>query len=145
MAYYTTLLKKLASKRIEKAAGGAITPGHLVKLNSSDQLVVHDSAGGLLTPKMIAFEDELQGKTITDAYASGNQVQAEILDPGDEVYAIIATSQTISIGDRLESAGDGTLREYALASADDTSNIFGIAMEAVTTTSSTARCRVMVV
>lgn len=145
MAYYTILLKKLQSKRLEKVAGGTITPGHFVKLNSSDALVVHDSAGGLVTPKMIAVEDELQGNTISDNYSSGDRVQAEILDPGDEVYAIIATSQNIAIGDQLESAADGTLREYALASVDDTSNIVAIALEAVTTTEATARCRVMIV
>jgi hypothetical protein len=148
MAYNTVILKKFGNPiRIERAPGGTITPGHLVKINSSDQLVVHSTAAGRMSPMMVAVEDELQGNGITDTYtvSNGGRVQAEVLRPGDEFYGILTTSQTISIGDLLESTGDGTLREMALSSVDDPQLPCAMAVEAVTTTSAVARIKAMVI
>jgi len=148
MAFYTVLLKKYVGIRIEHVAGGNVTPGHLIMLNSSNAVVVHNVAQGSALPKMFAVEDELQGKTITDVYAATNLVQCEIMLPGEEVYAIIADNQTISIGDKLVSAGDGTLQEAttpASDGADYDGRFVGIAREAVTTSGAVARCRVMIV
>ena len=59
---------------------------------------------------MFALEDELQGNSIDDAYADGDQVQCWCAQAGEEVYAILADdSAAVSIGDYLESNGDGNL------------------------------------
>jgi hypothetical protein len=41
-----TILLKGRGIRMEGPAGGSITPGHLVTVNSSGQIVVHNNAGG---------------------------------------------------------------------------------------------------
>jgi hypothetical protein len=148
MAKNTVILKKNSTVRMERVAGGTITPGHLVKLNSSNQFVVHATAGGTAA-KIFAVEDELQGKLITDTYLATARVQADVVQPGDEVYAILTTSQTVIIGDYLESAGDGTLaKAQAQASVSDgesyPNRIIAMALEAVTTTSAVSRIIVQI-
>ena len=93
----------------EERAAGAITPGHLLILGSGDTVTVHTPEGGR-AERMIALEDALQGNTITDAYASGDVVTLLHALPGDEAYVMIAAGETITIGEQLISAGDGTLK-----------------------------------
>lgn len=130
----------------ERDAGGTITPGQLIMLNSSDDVVVHNLAGGNCDA-YFAIEDSLQGNEITDDYTSGNKVQCVSPVNGDEIYAILTTSQTVAIGDYLESNGDGNLREHDVDSGAVmyTKVIVAKAKEAVTTTVATARIRVQIV
>ena len=60
---------------------------------------------------MFACEDELQGRTISEAYADNERVFFLCALPGDEVQARIKSGESIAVGDYLEPAGDGTLRE----------------------------------
>jgi hypothetical protein len=140
----------------EHVAGGAITPGHLIALNSSGLVVVHPTAGGSAPERLFAFEDDLRGKGIDDAYDSttNKNVRCGVCQPGVEVYAWLATSQTITIGDLLESNGNGQLKEHlAQQGPQATSPAVGIrtqqvvarALEAVTTTGTAARIKVRVV
>lgn len=130
----------------EFSAGGTITPGQLIMLNSSNQVVRHNLAGGNVDA-FFAIEDSLQGNEIGDDYSSTNRVQCVNCVNGDEIYAILAPSQTITIGDYLESNGDGNLREHAVDSGTViyTKTIVAKAKEAVTTTGSVARIRVQIV
>jgi len=148
MAYRTVVLKGDPIRK-EIKAGGAITPGHLVERNTSGNVVVHPTAGGNYSPTF-AIEDSLQGKEITDAYATNNRVQVAFLSSGMEVAAILTTSQTIVIGDLLESAGNGTVRKHTVQAADSVGALEAgeqiptllarlRAIEAVTTTVATAR------
>lgn len=112
----TIKLKKYSDVVEEFTAGGAITPGHLVMVNSSGDVVVHNSAGGNAFP-MFALENELEGEDMDTAYASDDQVQVWIPGRGDIVNAILKDGQNVVIGDWLESAGDGTLQEHAADSS----------------------------
>lgn len=106
-----TIQLKGAGLRKEAPAGGAITPGHLITRNSSNAFIVHAVAAGPAVA-MFALENELFGKEITAAYASGEQVLAWVPEKGSEVYALVAAAAAaIVVGDYLESAGDGTLRK----------------------------------
>ncbi len=130
---HTVKLKKYEDINVELVAVAAITPGHLVEKTSAGKTQKHSTAGGNATPKMFALEDELQGKEIDDAYAADDPVQVWICQPGEVVNALLKNGETIVIGDRLESAGDGTLRKYG---ADSTgvyypNVIVGIANEAL--------------
>lgn len=125
-------------KEDERAAGGAITPGHLIKVNSSDAVVVHATSGGICEP-IFAKEMPLFGKTIDDAYASGDVVLMHKADRGDIINAILAVSQTIAIGAELMSNGDGTL-----TAKTSTNYIVGYAEEAVTTTGAVKRIPVRI-
>jgi hypothetical protein len=106
------ILKNYLSIFEEIQAGGAITPGHLIEVNSSGYVVVHATAGGNAAPIMVALEDELQGKEIGDAYASGNKVRVWIPQRGDQAYMLLKDGENVSIGDKLESAGNGTLQKH---------------------------------
>lgn len=130
----------------EYSAGGTITPGHLLKLNSSGAVIAHNVAGGPAL-RMFAVENEFAGKGVDDNYSSGEKVQVWFPQPGDEVYALLKASQNVSIGDFLESAGDGTLQKYSAASAgvaEWASNIVGVALVA-SNVGSVARIKVKVI
>jgi hypothetical protein len=112
-----TILLKGRGYRMERIAAGAITPGHLVALDSNNKLAVHAVAGGKALPCWAVEMEHLGNNARTSgdidtAYAANDFVQAEILSPGCEVYALLpANAPAIVIGDVLESAGDGTLRK----------------------------------
>lgn len=147
MAYRTIVLKGDAIRK-ELKAGGAITPGHLCQRNSSGNVVVHPTAGGNASP-IFAIEDSLQGNEVGDAYALNDRVHLAYLSSGMEVVGILTTSQTVAIGDLLESVGDGTLRKHTVQAADSigallagesiyTNPAIVRAIEAVTTTGTTS-------
>jgi len=141
---------------IEATAGGTITPGHLVQIGSDGLVVVHAAAGGSAPGGMFALEDDAQGRGITDTYDSttNKNVLIGVCGRGAEVYAILTTSQTVAIGDALESAGNGTLRKHVAQTTVGAQSpgvgarsgqIVGRAIDAVTTTASVARIQVRVV
>lgn len=144
----TIKLKKYSDIIEEYPAGGAITPGHLIKLGSNNKVVVHDGAGENALP-IFALEDELQGRGISDAFATDEPVQCWVAGRGDIVNAILTTSQTVVIGDWLESAGNGTLQKHVPDTDSDGTDIFGKqivgqAVVAVTTTAAVARIAVRI-
>lgn len=101
----------LGSGRHEEAiAGGAITPGMLIKLDSAGEVVVHATQGGP-AEKLFALEDALQGNSIDDAYATDDLVGYVAASPGDVVYAYLDVGENVVIGDLLVSAGNGSLEK----------------------------------
>lgn len=97
----------------EAVASGVIKPGHLIKLDSNDKVLVHATANGE-AERAFAVEDALQGRTIDTAYAIGERVSYVLPVPGDEVAAYIkaGANGNIVIGDKLVSAGNGCLEKY---------------------------------
>jgi len=135
--------------RKELVAGGTITPGHLIMINSAGKYVVHGTAKGRAL-KCFADIADHNGKGLDDNYVANDLVMGEIVDSGAEVNALLAASATaVVIGAQLESAGDGTLRNIT---ADNTTGpVFGgypiaIALEAVDNSGggTPARIRVLV-
>ena len=122
----TIVLKQVARDRaqIEKVPAAAFYPGHLLELTTADKLQKHSTQDGVVTPIMFAIEDNIQGNTIDTVYAVTGRAQAWIPKAGDEVYAVLADGQTATIGSKLTSNGDGTLKV-------GTSNIVAIATEAL--------------
>ncbi len=144
----TIKLKDYNKNQLELVADGVMTPGMLVELTSAGKVKKHaTSEGNVLV--MIALEDELQGKAITEDYADADQVQVWVPSRGDEVYGVLATNQVIVIGDFLASNGDGTFKKHVPIQADypvaDAATpilvqaIVGQAIEAKTTTSAVGR------
>lgn len=116
------------------ATAVALIPGMLLELTSAGLVQAHSTAGGTVLP-MFAFEDELQGKGIDQAYAVSDKIQVWIPGRGDQVYAILADDNNVAIGNFLESNGAGLLQKHA---SDDssvapniTNQIVGVALEAV--------------
>ena len=110
MANNTIILRARKRFTKERNAGGAITPGHLIELNTSDQVVVHATAAAVFAQKSFALEDQAQGRGIDDAYSTAERVVYQVFTPGDEVYALLENGAVATIGAALESAGDGTLQ-----------------------------------
>lgn len=137
MAYRTIKVKKYSDVIEEIVASAAVTPGMLLVLENTGKVKAHAAADKDAIP-MFALEDELQGKGIDDAYASGDPVQVWFPYRGDMVYAILADGQNVAIGDMLVSNGDGTLKKHvsdAEASGETLTvyplQIVGQALEAV--------------
>jgi hypothetical protein len=99
----------------EAAAGGAITPGHLITRNTSNQFVVHAGAEANAYA-MFALEKDFVGKDLSSAYVATERVQAVVPLPGAEIYALLpASALAVVIGDELVSNGDGTLKKVTTA------------------------------
>lgn len=105
----TIKLKKYLDVVEEANAESAITPGQLVEFIANGNVQPHSTAGGAAMPAF-ALEDELQGRTVRDAYEAGTPVQVWIAQAGEMVYALANAGATITPGLYLESAGNGTFR-----------------------------------
>jgi len=89
-------------------------PGHLVERDTNGKLQKHNGSASVAQP-MFLFEDELQGKDIDQAVLADNPGQAIIAGRGDEAQAVLADGENVSVGDKLESNGDGTLKQGTTA------------------------------
>jgi hypothetical protein len=108
-----TILLKGRGTRLERSTSSTITPGMLVDVNSSDQLIPHAGAGAP-SIKAWAVENDLEGKEIGDNYVANDYVQSEIMRTGDEVLGFLqAGSAAVVIGDKLEAHSDGSLKKLA--------------------------------
>lgn len=94
----------------EHLASAALTPGHLIELISTNKVRKHATAKGF-AEVMFALEDALQGRPISTAYAADELVQCGIAGRGAIVQAWLEPGNNYAIGDKLQSAGDGTLQE----------------------------------
>lgn len=133
----------------EAPVAEAITPGHLIALNSSGAMIKHNVAGPAAAAGAnaqgavkVAVENDIFGDGIDDAWASGDQGLYQPLDTGCEFMALLAPAATaVAYGDLVESAGNGTVRKTTI-----TANAIGRAVEAVDNSAggSPARLRVEV-
>jgi hypothetical protein len=90
------------------AAG--IKPGMLVKVNSSNEVVVHANAEGVLGDEvMIVTEDALQSGGIAGTYPDGDICTVNIYPPGSTFRGLLSAGESIAIGDSIVSGGDGYL------------------------------------
>lgn len=99
-------------------------PGMLIALNSSSVYVPHPTADGGAEVN-IALEDALQGKTIDDAYASGELVRFAQPRRGDVVLLLLEAGQNVQDGTKLVSAGAG----YVQAQTGEDADAFAVALE----------------
>jgi len=115
----------------EATASGAVTPGMLLEEDSSAEVKAHATEGGYCE-RLFAIEDALQGNTVDDVYADDALVQFHVVDPGAEVDALIKAGESIVVGERLISAGDGTLiAEGSVSSGTTIQQIIANAREAI--------------
>lgn len=149
----TVILKRYNNVQFEAIANEAITPGSLVEVMSTGKIKNHATAQGNAIPYFV-IEDAIMGKTINDNVAKDDLARVMVAGRGDEVYAILATLQTIVVGDLLASAGDGTLEEFTAIKCDSDASAgavttplqaVAVALEAVTTTSATKRIKVRII
>jgi hypothetical protein len=121
------------SPQREFEAHAALYPGMLLEMNSDGEVLPHATAAGE-SVNMWAKEDELQGKTVNDAYAAGDQVQVLFPRRGDVVYGRVANGASITKGDYVTSNGDGYVKAHT--GSEKASGVLGIALESVDMTDS---------
>lgn len=112
----------------EREANAVITPGDLVELMSSGNIRRHAGLG-TAAQRAFALENDLIGRGIGDDYAAGEGVRYGVFQPGAEVFALLVTGESCSIGDFLESAANGKLQ---VASTPVEGSNVAIALEAIT-------------
>jgi hypothetical protein len=99
------------------AASESITPGHLVDRFNNGGIIrwrKHATAGVAIAPA-VATDQSMLNKGVDDVYAAGDLMEVSILHKGGTAWMFIASGQNIAAGNKLESAGDGTLKIYATA------------------------------
>jgi hypothetical protein len=111
----------------EGVAGGAVIPGEVVSLATTNKYVRHATAGAYCE-KTFAIEDALQGRPISTAYALDERLSFVVASPGDVVFGWLKGAENATRGALLASAGDGTLRvkqaaDIAIAIAMDPLNL----------------------
>ncbi len=117
------------------ATAVAIVPGYLIERTSAGLVQAHSTAGGP-AEKLFAIEDAEQGKGIDDAYAVSVPIKTWKPVPGERVYAEHDTTSggALTIGEFVESAGDGTVRGYTAQASggavEAANSIIGVALEA---------------
>lgn len=117
-------------RREEALANAALTPGHVVELMSTGKIRKHATAGGY-GQRMVAVEDALQGRTISDAYEADELASYNICAPGSESYVYQKAGSNVAVGALMISAGDGTLIENGeQASGVTVRQILAVALEA---------------
>jgi len=103
--------------------GAQVYPGELVEIyNDSGTLKIKPHSGAE-QPAVKAFvlEDRNEGRTVDDAIAVGELAEVYFALPGDAIQARISNGQDVTIGNKVESAGDGRLQAFTAdtwASAD---------------------------
>jgi hypothetical protein len=127
MAYNTVKIKKYLDVIVEYVAAATITPGMLLEITSAGKVQAHSSAGQNVLGHIVALEDELQGNGIDDDYSADDPVQCWVTQRGEVAYMLLEDGEDVSIGDALESAGDGRLQKYVADTetlgADSSGNI----------------------
>lgn len=106
-----TIRLKGCSRYEEAVAAGTISPGQLIKHNTSSQVLRHSTATGF-GAVYIAIEDALQGKTVDDNYAADDIVGYIIPQSGDECQVKLDAGENVVVGDMLESAGNGNFQKF---------------------------------
>lgn len=115
----------------EAVADAALSPGHLIEKDSAGEVKKHATEGGY-AERMVAVEDALQGKTTADAYSAGDRVFFHRYYPGAKCQMYLKVGENVAIGDKLISAGDGTLIANGSESSGTTvRQIIAIAEEAL--------------
>ncbi len=111
----------------EGVATAALNPGYLVEFDGATDKVKKQSTAQEDCRRAFALENDLVGDERTDAYAKDDRVRYGSFHAGQEVYArVAAAAPAIVLGNKLEAAGDGTVRKLTANGA-----VVGFALEAV--------------
>ena len=149
MANNTIALKGEYTRK-EAEASEAVTPGELVEFGGSNDIQKHSTAGGNARAAF-ALENDLVGEGIDDDYDSGDRLQYGVFRQGAEVYALLATGAasavSVSKGSPVESAGDGTVQNWATAAEAtpvEVDNLVGYALESVDNSAGGSEARIKI-
>lgn len=106
MSVRTIITYQATTVTNEFQLGEAALPGHVVTLESDGKFYKQATAGAPASMQVLR-EDDLQGKGVTDAYASDDRARAAVLRAGDRFHARLAGDITVEVGALLKLAGGG--------------------------------------
>jgi hypothetical protein len=106
----------------------AISPGMILDYSDGDTstFVAHPDAGESAKPVRVAEINYLLGETTSDDYEADDHGPVAFLRAGDLFMGLLASGTDYSDGDKLVSAGDGTLKQM---SSEDEGALVGILKE----------------
>lgn len=122
----------------ERTADSAIDAGDLVERTATG-VQSHSTDGGHLDQVLVAQDDRAMGYEAGDTLPSGDLIRMLVANSGVGLHLNLAagsdladsTEANISEGDRLVSAGDGTVRQFDDVDGDVDTDVVAIAEEAV--------------
>jgi len=94
----------------EEAADGAVTAGFLLE-RTANGVAAHSTAAGDINTPLVAKDLRQAGFTLGDEYSDGVDVPY-LACSGGGAHLMLATANDVAAGDRLVSAGDGSVRAY---------------------------------
>lgn len=112
----------LDNTHLSAPTGTAIIPGMFIELaNFSGTLKYQPVASATNVASAVIAEEQIElsipnglltGTTSCDTpYLAGSLVKAWTMRPGDEAWALVGSGVDITIGDRMQQAGGGLLKE----------------------------------
>lgn len=118
--------------RLEGIAGGAATPGMLMKLASTGKYVVHATVSGP-GELLIAGVESFVGADLSETvYADTERIFMHVPHRGEKFLALIKDGENVAIGSHLVSNGDGTFKVYDAPAVDAIMpTVFAIAEDAL--------------
>ncbi len=137
--------------RKEALADEALTPGHLVRFDASEELEKHADENGVLVGKLVVLESQTPDTdtypttaAIDIPYAADDTAYYAEGQPGDVFNMFLADQVEAVKGiSQLVSKGDGTLKVAAVDASTFANAIVGVA-DADVTASGVTRCRVRI-
>ena len=108
MAYERIHNKGTLWQKEELVAASTISPGMLLEVIAAGTIQAHSTEGGR-AERIIALEDEFQGKTVDDDYSADDPVQIAVAVPGEVFNLLMAAGEDGAPGAAVVSGGDGTV------------------------------------
>lgn len=110
----TVFLGGLRDQIGDLAASETIRPGHLVdRFNNAGVIRWRKHAtASIAVARAVATDQAMVNKGVDDDYLVGDLMEVSILHAGATAWMFIASGQNIVAGNKLESAGDGTLKIF---------------------------------
>jgi len=132
----------------DRVATASTVPGCIVEVASTGKLTKISSAAKQNNRIFVVenpYATDHTASALSQAYAADDAVFYVYAQPGDIVYALLAASQTISIGSPLVTTTTaGALGTATIDATVVTGALVGFAEEAVTTTGSTGYVKVRI-
>lgn len=102
----------------EYIAGVEIIPGMVIELFNDTGLKwrPHNAAADMQAVT-VAIEKSIWNKDVDSPYAIGDMVRAVTLRKGSSFWGLVPSGQNITQGDKLQSNGDGRLKEATATTA----------------------------
>lgn len=95
------------------ACSEELTPGFGIEQFNNAGVIRYRKATAALAGAVICTNQSMLNKGVDDVYAANDLVEASALHKGATAWMFIASGQNIVAGNKLEHAGDGTLRILA--------------------------------